>query len=115
MFLPLLANLESRTFGRQTWAQPDSWALGVWTLAVALFPLALMTIIYLVQWRREGLSLRNAGIVMGGKQILLTLALSAIVVITSYSLVFIADFWLGVDFRFYEVLRVTPFRAEEIA
>lgn len=114
IYFPLLTHIESRTFARETWRQPDSFAIGIWTMLVAVFTLFIMFIIYYVQWRKQGISLKERGLTISLPNLVKTVLLSVITIFTAYIFVYLGQFFFHADFRFYEVIRIVPFKAWKI-
>lgn len=111
IYFPLLTHMKSRTFAREMWGQADSWAIGVWTMLVAIFSLAIMFLIYFVQWRKQGVSLKERGLVQSWSNWGKTLLLSLLTIFAAYIFVYLGQFFFHTDFRFYEVIRIVPFKA----
>lgn len=114
IYTTLMNKINARTWFRDPWAQPDTWGIGVWTMVIALFTLALMALIYLVQWRKQGVSLKERGLTISLKNLGKTIVLAVLTVAAAYTCVFAGKFFFHADFRCYEIVRIVPFKASKL-
>lgn len=84
--------------------------IAFWAAVNGVAALVIMTVSYLVFGRKNGLDLRAAGVLPGWKKFFHALGLGAVVVAAAYGIVFVLDFFLKTDFRFwvYAVKAFTP-------
>ncbi len=92
--------------------QSPPYYIGMWSLVVGLFSLAFMIVFYFAFGRKEGgVNLRERGVWLSGRDLWRSIVLAFTVVVASYSLVFIADYFFKVDFRLW----VLPLKAFEVS
>lgn len=115
IYIPLMNNIKAHTWFRDPWRQPDSWGIAMWTMLVAVFSLGIMLLIYYAQWRKQGISLKERGIAISLPKLGKTILLAVLTVIAAYTCVFAGKFFFQTDFRFYEMIRVVPFKASKLS
>ncbi len=76
--------------------------------------LIVLFITYKFYSKQAGLDLRASGLAMSLKSVLKTIGLSLVVVVSTFGIVFIADYFFKVDFRAW-VLTVRTFTPDKIA
>lgn len=93
--------------------QRPTYYIGMWSASVGLFLILVLVLTYFFYLKKKGLDLQETGIAIGFKKLLLTIVLAVIVVAATFSVVFIADYFFKVDFRFW-VLTVRTFTPDKI-
>jgi pimeloyl-ACP methyl ester carboxylesterase len=87
--------------------------IGIWAAVNGLFALLLLVVYYNTSGKRDGMSLRDTGVAIGGRALWLTMVLAIEVVAVAYVIVFAADYLFKVDFRLW-VLGIKPFTMDRI-
>jgi hypothetical protein len=87
--------------------------LGIWLASAGVLTFILCGLVYLTYWRRHGLTLRATGVQVSWHELALTAAASLLTVVTTYVVVFAAEYFFATDFRFW-VLGVKAFPATRI-
>ena len=87
--------------------------IGIWAAVNGLFALALLAAYYRTSGKKQGMSLRDVGVAIGGRTVWLTVVLAIEVVAVAYAIVFAADYLFKVDFRLW-VLAIKPFTVERV-
>lgn len=113
LYLPLMRNANARVYARQLWSQSDSFAMGLWTMVGALFMLGLMVFIYFMDWKKQGVDLRERGIRLSWKQLGKTVVLAVLSVFATYLVLFVARYFFHIDFRIFKT-RILPFSPEKL-
>ncbi|GBF75110.1 hypothetical protein PA598K_03494 [Paenibacillus sp. 598K] len=113
LYIPLLTNVKSFTMSRDPWPQSQTWGIGLWALYCGLFAVLLMVLFYYMSGKKDGLSLRERGVVISLPKLGKSIVLAALVVCASFAWVFIADYFFKTDFRIW-VLAVKAFGADKV-
>lgn len=95
-------------------SQRPPYFIGVWTAFMGLVIAVVLFVTYKFYSKQSGFDLRESGIVMNRKNVLKTIALAVVVVVSTFGLVFLADYFFKVDFRAW-VLTVRTFTPDKIA
>lgn len=93
--------------------QAPPYYIGVWAAANGLFAILIMAVSYVTFGRKTGQDLRKNGAVISGRKMLLSLLLAAIVVVASFGIVLIVDYFFQTDFRLW-VLSIRAFEPDMI-
>lgn len=76
-------------------------ALGIWGVVSGLFSIGIMFLYYHSYGKKQGMDLRERGIILPKGTLLKTILLGVIAPVAAYSFVFLADYLFTVDFRFW--------------
>ncbi|ADO78168.1 alpha/beta hydrolase family protein [Halanaerobium praevalens] len=93
--------------------QIPTYYIGVWSTFMGIAITIIMIIFYNFYAKEKGFDLKDKGIILSPKNSLKTIALAFTVIVASFSLVFIADYFFKSDFRIW-VLAVKAFGADKI-
>jgi MFS family permease len=93
--------------------QGAPYFIGLWAAVNGLAILAFTSLSYYLHGRKEGQNLRENGVIIGWRQLVLSILLSGIVVVAAFLLVFLVDFLFKSDFRLW-VLTVRTFTLDKI-
>lgn len=93
--------------------QPAVYYIGMWAMLCGLFTLITTIISYIWVKKRNKEILVDNGVAISLKNVLLTILLSIIVVIVSYSIIFISDYLFNTDYRIW-VLTLKSFTADKL-
>ena len=95
--------------------QSPVFFIACWTIFAGLVTIILLLLSYhFVNKKKDASFLQNSGIAIGGKKLGQTILLALIVVIVSYGLVFVADYFFKTDFRLW-VIALKAFTPNKIA
>ncbi|MDR1211971.1 MAG: hypothetical protein LBK40_07060 [Spirochaetaceae bacterium] len=105
----------ARVYGQSTafWPQTGPLTISAWAAACGGFSILVMALSFHLYGKKHGMSLRESGVLIGVKPLLKTLLLSLIVVVITFSIVFLAAYFFKTDFRVW-VLAVKAFGADKI-
>lgn len=87
--------------------------IGMWCLVTGLFALLVMFISHYFYSKKNGLDLRETGVIISFKTLLKTIGLALTVTALSYSIVFVADYFFKADFRIW-VVAVKAFTPDKL-
>ena len=93
--------------------QAPTYFIGVWSAIVGVALIVLMVLVYHLYYKKRGLDPREAGIVIGFRRLAATIGMAAAVLGCAYGVLFVADYFFQVDFRFW-VLTVRTFTPDKI-
>lgn len=81
--------------------QSPPYFIGTWAALNGLFAIVLMVVSYVAFGRANGQDLRRSGAMIGGRDLLKTIALALLTVAGAFGLVYLADFFFKADFRLW--------------
>jgi pimeloyl-ACP methyl ester carboxylesterase len=87
--------------------------IGLWAAINGVFALIVMIVSYQLFGKRNGMSLRDSGILPGWKKFWLGILLGLIVVIAAFGIVFVVGWLFNTDFRLW-VLAIPTFGADKL-
>ncbi len=87
--------------------------IGLWAAINGVFALVVMIVSYQLFGKRNGMSLRDSGILPGWKKFWLGILLGLIVVIAAFGIVFVVGWLFNTDFRLW-VLAIPTFGADKL-
>jgi pimeloyl-ACP methyl ester carboxylesterase len=93
--------------------QAPVWFIGLWSTFMGIIVIISLLLYYYIFGKKEGMNLKERGIALSKEQWGKTVLLSLIVVISSFMLVFIADYFFKTDFRIW-LLYIKTFEADKI-
>jgi len=93
--------------------QGPPFFIGVWAAVNGIAGLIILAISYQLFGKKNGQSLKAAGVLPGWRRIFHSLGLAAVVVASAYALVFIVDYFFTTDFRLW-VLAVRTFEPDKL-
>lgn len=93
--------------------QTQTTVLGLWGALGGVFTLAYLAIFYFCYGRKNGVDLKERGVVLSRQKLWRTILLALLVVLAGYNLVFAADYFFQTDFRFW-VVAVKGFTADKL-
>ncbi|MCA0971422.1 alpha/beta hydrolase [Halobacillus litoralis] len=93
--------------------QAPVYYIGVWSAVMGIVTLVILFLSYHFFSKKEGLNLREAGVIIPLKTLWKTIVLSVVVTAVSFSLVFIADYFFTTDFRLW-VLAIKAFTPDKL-
>lgn len=93
--------------------QIPTYYIGVWSTVMGIAITIIMVLFYNFYAKKNGFDLKANGIILSFKNLIKTIALAFTVIVASFSLVFIADYFFKTDFRIW-VLAVKAFGADKI-
>lgn len=91
-------------------AQGEAMGLGLWSTACGLFSIVSMVVFYQCYGKKNGLDLRERGVLMPAKKLGLSALLAVIIVVVAYGIVFVEDYFFFADFRLW-TLAIKAFEA----
>ncbi|MBR2808203.1 MAG: hypothetical protein IKD65_03785 [Oscillospiraceae bacterium] len=91
-------------------AQGEAMGLGLWSTACGVFTILSMIVYYFAYGKKNGLDLAERGVKMPFKKLCLSALLALIVVVVSYGIVFVEDYFFLADFRLW-TLAIKAFEA----
>lgn len=103
VYLPIMNRANSFTSFKDPWAQSESWGIGVWACACGLFAILSMIVAYNCYGKKNGMNLKEAGVIISGRKLAKTIALAVIVVCAVFTCVFFADYFFKTDFRIWTI------------
>lgn len=95
--------------------QSPTWYIGMWTLLCGLFTLIVMCVSYKMNGKNTGLDLEERGVIISGGQLWKTIVLSLTVVVASFALVFISDYFFLTDYRLWCFATIRAFAPHHYA
>ena len=84
-----------------------------WAAMNGLFAILVMTVSYFAFGKKNGMNLRESGVLPGWKKFFHGIGLGAVVVIAAFSIVFVLDYFFKTDFRFW-TMAVKAFEADKL-
>lgn len=93
--------------------QSQTLCFGFWGAAGGLFSVILMVVCYKTYKKKEGMDLRECGIIMSARKWAATIALSLTAVFFAMCIVFGAKYFFNVNFEFW-VISLRVFRSEKV-
>jgi hypothetical protein len=84
-----------------------------WAAMNGLFAILVMTVSYFAFGKKNGMNLRESGLLPGWKKFFHGIGLGAVVVIAAFSIVFMLDYFFKTDFRFW-TMAVKAFEADKL-
>lgn len=93
--------------------QSSVWFVGLWTAFMGLMVIIALVLFYQLIGKKEGMDLKERGIVLNKEQWIKTILLAIIVVATSFTIVFFANYFFKTDFRLW-LLCLKPFEPDKI-
>lgn len=93
--------------------QAPTYFIGVWSAVVGFALIVLMVLAYYLHHKKQELDPREAGIVIGFRRLVTTIAMAVVLLACAYGVLFVADYFFKVDFRFW-VLTVRTFTPDKI-
>ncbi|WP_415273868.1 alpha/beta hydrolase family protein [Aquiluna sp. Uisw_065] len=84
-----------------------------WAAINGLFAILVMTVSYFAFGKKNGMNLRESGVLPGWKKFFHGIGLGAVVVIAAFSIVFVLDYFFKTDFRFW-TMAVKAFEADKL-
>ncbi|MEU9886922.1 hypothetical protein [Sphaerisporangium sp. NPDC051011] len=94
--------------------QGASFSMGAWALACALFILLILFVNYRTYAKKNGLDLREQGVVLAKGTVWKTVSLGVLATASTYAIVFLVDYFFRTDFHFWTVLWFNTFQADKI-
>lgn len=91
-------------------AQGEAMGLGLWSTACGVFTILSMAVYYCTYGKKHGLDLVERGVKIPLKKLGLSALLALIVVVVSYGIVFVEDYFFFADFRLW-TLAIKAFEA----
>lgn len=99
---------------KPAWLPQDPvYFIGSWSAFMGIILVIAMILAYFIFAKKEGLSLRDRGMVMSGQKWLKTILLALLVIVCSFLIVFVVDYLFKTDFRIW-VLTIKAFDADKI-
>ena len=96
-------------------SQPATWYIGMWTLLCGVFTILVLFLSYKFNGKASGLVLKERGVVLGGKQLWRTIVLAFTVIVSTYMLVYLSDFFFLTDYRLWCYATVRAFAPHHFA
>jgi dienelactone hydrolase len=93
--------------------QGPPFFIGVWAALNGIAGLIILAITYNAFGKKNGQTLRAAGVLPGWRKLFHSLGLAAVVVASAYALVFIVDYFFTTDFRLW-VLAIRAFEPDKL-
>lgn len=93
--------------------QSPVFFIGVWSAVVGIAVILITILSYRFFNKEQGMNLRDSGVIISFKTLLKTIGLALLVVVASFGLVFIADYFFKTDFRIW-VIAVKAFTPDKI-
>jgi dienelactone hydrolase len=93
--------------------QGPPFFIGVWAALNGIAGLIILAITYNAFGKKNGQTLRAAGVLPGWRKLFHTLGLAAVVVASAYALVFVVDYFFTTDFRLW-VLAIRAFEPDKL-
>jgi dienelactone hydrolase len=87
--------------------------IAAWAAINGLFVILVMTVSYFAFGKKNGMNLREAGVLPGWKKFFHGIGLGAVVVVAAFSIVFVLDYFFKTDFRFW-TMAVKAFEADKL-
>ena len=96
-------------------SQPATWYIGMWTLLCGVFTILVLFLSYKFNGKASGLVLKERGVVLGGKQLWRTIVLAFTVIVSTYMLVYLSDYFFLTDYRLWCYATVRAFAPHHFA
>lgn len=93
--------------------QGPPFFIGVWAAINGVLGLIILTVSYQLFGKRNGQSLRLAGVLPGWMTVLRSLGLAAVVVASAFGIVFVLHYFFTTDFRVW-VLAIRTFESDKL-
>ena len=93
--------------------QGATFFIAFWAAVNGVAAIAIMVISYLLFGRKNGVKVRELGLLPGGKKLLKSVGLAAVTVAAAFGLVFLSDWLLHTDYRFW-VVAVKDFEPDKL-
>ncbi|KZZ85318.1 alpha/beta hydrolase family protein [Bacillus sp. SJS] len=87
--------------------------IGIWCVVTGLFTLIIMAASHFFYSKKNGLDLKETGVLISFRALVKTIGLALTVAVLSYSVVFAADYFFKADFRIW-VLTVKAFTPDKL-
>ena len=87
--------------------------IGTWAAVNGVLAILIMIVSYLGFGKGNGMSLRESGVLPGWKKFFQGIGLSAVVVFVAFGIVFMLDYFLKTDFRFW-TMAVKAFEVDKL-
>jgi hypothetical protein len=113
IYMPVLMGIPGHSLVKLPVAQNSTLAVSTWAALCGAFAIIMMIISYNLYGKKNGFGLKVRGVSIGLGQLGKTVLLALITVTVSYGLVFLADFFFKVDYRFW-VLAVKAFTVDKV-
>ncbi len=94
--------------------QEASWYIGTWSAICGIATVLIMIVSYHCYSKKNGLDLAERGIKISGKKLWKSVVLSLFAVFSTFSLVFLSDYFFHVDFRCWCFMTIRAFSAEKL-
>ena len=112
-YFPILGGLKSASGYVPGITQSSPNGVSMWAAACGLFAVLSMVVSYYAYGKKNGVNLADIGLKISVKKLGKTILLAAIVVASTFGLVFLADYFFMADFRIW-VLAVRAFKVEQL-
>ncbi len=89
------------------------WFIGLWSAINGVFALIVMIVSYQLFGKKNGMSLRDVGIVPGWKKFWLGILLALVVLSAAFGILFLVGYFFQTDFRLW-VLALHPFTLDKL-
>ena len=93
--------------------QTGPLTIGVWSLLCGVFSVILMVLSYQLYGKKNGMSLKDSGVLISGKALWRTLLLAGLVVTVAFAVVFFGQYFFKADFRIW-ILAIKAFEADKV-
>ena len=90
------------------------WVIGIWSLTSGLFTLLILFLNYRRYAKRNGLSLRDQGVILSKDKLWKSVLLGVMAAVCTYSIVFITTYLFNANFRFWDFFTIRAFDASKI-
>lgn len=94
-------------------SQTGPLTIGAWSAACGLFAILLMVLSYQMYGKKNGVSLRESGVLISRTEVWKTLLLGLLVVVVSILIVFCGAYFFKADFRIW-ILAIKAFDADKV-
>ena len=101
IFIPILDKFYF--MANAVFQQDGPLCIGVWAACTGAFAFVMLLINYYAYGKKNGFSLRDTGVYIGGSKLIKTILLALIAVSVTYSLVFISHYFFLTDFRIWVI------------
>ena len=95
-------------------SQAPVFYIGVWCVVTGTTAILIMFLCYNFFAKKQGMNLRETGVIISFKTLCKTIGLALTVVVAAFGLVFIADYLFKTDFRLW-VIAIKAFTPDKIA
>jgi len=93
--------------------QGATFFIAFWAAVNGVAAIMVMLVSYLLFGRRNGVDVRELGLLPGGRKLLKSVGLAAVTVAAAFGLVFLSDWLLHTDYRFW-VIAVKDFEPDKL-